>query len=65
MSKNKQTKAQMTVYDATYNLLRTLGLTTIFGNPGVGNQRRAGFFHFRESIDGRGEGNKSPANGTP
>ena len=26
MSKNKQTKAQMTVYDATYNLLRTLGL---------------------------------------
>src|SRR5438132_12790700 len=38
MSKNKQTKAQMTVYDATYNLLRTLGLTTIFGNPGSTEQ---------------------------
>ena len=35
MSKNKQTKVQMTVYDATYNLLRTLGLTTFFGNPYV------------------------------
>jgi len=38
MSKNKQTKTQMTVYDATYNLLRTLGLTTIFGNPGSTEQ---------------------------
>jgi hypothetical protein len=38
MSKHKQTKAQMTVYDATYNLLRTLGLTTIFGNPGSTEQ---------------------------
>jgi len=38
MSKNKQTKAQMTVYDATYDLLRTLGLTTIFGNPGSTEQ---------------------------
>ena len=38
MSKNKQTKAQMTVYDATYNLLRTLGLTTFFGNPGSTEQ---------------------------
>src|SRR4029079_13999904 len=36
--KNKQTKAQMTVYDATYNLLRTLGMTTIFGNPGSTEQ---------------------------
>ena len=38
MSKNKQTKAQMTVYDATYKLLRSLGLTTFFGNPGSTEQ---------------------------
>ena len=31
----KQTPAVgLTVYDATYNLLRALGLTTVFGNPG-------------------------------
>src|SRR5258708_17559404 len=30
MSDKKKT---LTVYDATYNLLRKLGLTTIFGNP--------------------------------
>jgi benzoylformate decarboxylase len=28
----------LTVYDATYNLLRKLGLTTIFGNPGSTEQ---------------------------
>jgi benzoylformate decarboxylase len=32
-----RTKA-LTVYDATYNLLRKLGLTTIFGNPGSTEQ---------------------------
>src|ERR1700747_3803227 len=31
------TKA-LTVHDATYNLLRKLGLTTIFGNPGSTEQ---------------------------
>jgi hypothetical protein len=31
MSDKKKT---LTVYDATYNLLKKLGLTTIFGNPG-------------------------------
>ncbi len=35
----KQTPAVgLTVYDATYNLLRTLGLTTVFGNPGSTEQ---------------------------
>jgi benzoylformate decarboxylase len=29
-----QLSSKLTVYDATWNLLRTLGLTTIFGNPG-------------------------------
>src|SRR5713101_10113480 len=29
---------QMTVYEATYNLLRRLGLTTVFGNPGSTEQ---------------------------
>jgi hypothetical protein len=38
MSKNKQTKTQTTAYDATYNLLRTLEMTTIFGNPGSTEQ---------------------------
>ncbi|MGA7110419.1 MAG: benzoylformate decarboxylase [Terracidiphilus sp.] len=31
-------KKALTVYDATYNLLRKLGLTTIFGNPGSTEQ---------------------------
>src|SRR5260370_5648818 len=34
MSENKPNSSHLTVYDATYNLLRKLGLTTIFGNPG-------------------------------
>jgi benzoylformate decarboxylase len=34
MSKDKQSNVQMTVHEATYNLLRRLGLTTVFGNPG-------------------------------
>src|SRR6201982_387522 len=33
-----ETKKTLTVYDATYNLLRKLGLTTIFGNPGSTEQ---------------------------
>jgi benzoylformate decarboxylase len=32
-----KTKA-LTVHDATYNLLRKLGLTTVFGNPGSTEQ---------------------------
>ncbi len=32
------TKKTLTVYDATYNLLRKLGLTTVFGNPGSTEQ---------------------------
>src|SRR5580698_6864756 len=35
MSDNKKA---LTVYDATYSLLRKLGLTTIFGNPGSTEQ---------------------------
>jgi benzoylformate decarboxylase len=31
-------KKTLTVYDATYNLLRKLGLTTMFGNPGSTEQ---------------------------
>src|ERR1700744_6214197 len=31
-------KKTLTVYDATYHLLRELGLTTIFGNPGSTEQ---------------------------
>src|ERR1700690_432326 len=31
-------KKALTVYGATYNLLRKLGLTTIFGNPGSTEQ---------------------------
>src|ERR1700719_1955019 len=31
-------KKALTVYDATYNLLRKLGLTTMFGNPGSTEQ---------------------------
>src|SRR6202521_5651125 len=49
MSKDSQTEVletrrdgkretQMTVWEATYNLLRKLGLTTIFGNPGSTEQ---------------------------
>src|ERR1700735_1575471 len=34
MKKNSQTEVQVSVQDATFNLLRSLGLTTIFGNPG-------------------------------
>jgi thiamine pyrophosphate-dependent acetolactate synthase large subunit-like protein len=35
MSTDKQSNAQMTVHEAAYNLLRRLGLTTVFGKPGV------------------------------
>src|ERR1700745_2781597 len=49
MSRNSQTEVlealederretQPTVWDVTYNLLRRLGLTTIFGNPGSTEQ---------------------------
>src|SRR6202140_5603591 len=38
MSKDKQSNVQMTVHEATYNLLRRLGLTTMFGNPGSTEQ---------------------------
>jgi benzoylformate decarboxylase len=38
MSKDKQSNVQMTVQAATYNLLRRLGLTTVFGNPGSTEQ---------------------------
>src|SRR3954469_10766278 len=31
-------QSTLTVYQATYDLLRTLGLTTIFGNPGSTEQ---------------------------
>jgi benzoylformate decarboxylase len=34
MTKDKQNEVPMTVHKATYRLLRKLGLTTIFGNPG-------------------------------
>jgi benzoylformate decarboxylase len=34
----EQPEIQMSVWDATYNLLRKLGLTTIFGNPGSTEQ---------------------------
>src|SRR6202451_3454363 len=38
MRKDKPTDVQMTVHQATYNLLRRLGLTTVFGNPGSTEQ---------------------------
>jgi benzoylformate decarboxylase len=38
MSQDQQTEGQMNVQEATYNLLRKLGLTTIFGNPGSTEQ---------------------------
>jgi benzoylformate decarboxylase len=34
----KHSAVGLTVYDATYNLLRTLGMTTVFGNPGSTEQ---------------------------
>jgi benzoylformate decarboxylase len=37
-SPNEHPQAKLTVYDATYKLLRTLGLTTVFGNPGSTEQ---------------------------
>lgn len=37
-SKDQQPGIQMTAQKATYNLLRKLGLTTIFGNPGSAEQ---------------------------
>jgi benzoylformate decarboxylase len=38
MRKDKPKEVQMTVHEATYNLLRRLGLTTVFGNPGSTEQ---------------------------
>jgi benzoylformate decarboxylase len=38
MSKDKVSTGQMTVHEATYSLLRRLGLTTVFGNPGSTEQ---------------------------
>ena len=38
VTKSNQTEGQMTVHDATYDLLRRLGLTTIFGNLGSTEQ---------------------------
>src|SRR5271163_1851595 len=38
MSEDKPSNVQMTVHEATYNLLRHLGLTTVFGNPGSTEQ---------------------------
>src|SRR3984957_5778551 len=38
MSKDKPKDVHMTVHQATYNLLRRLGLTTVFGNPGSTEQ---------------------------
>jgi benzoylformate decarboxylase len=34
MPTEKQSEVSMTVHEATYRLLRKLGLTTVFGNPG-------------------------------
>ena len=36
--RDEQPETHMTVWEATYNLLRELGLTTIFGNPGSTEQ---------------------------
>ena len=36
--KDERLETQPTVWDVTYNLLRKLGLTTIFGNPGSTEQ---------------------------
>src|SRR5580692_2687822 len=38
MTKEKQNEVSMTVHEATYRLLRRLGMTTIFGNPGSTEQ---------------------------
>src|ERR1700681_1276668 len=38
MTKDKQSEVSMTVHEATYRLLRKLGLTTVFGNPGSTEQ---------------------------
>jgi len=38
VTRSNQTEGQMTVHDATYGLLRRLGLTTIFGNLGSTEQ---------------------------
>jgi benzoylformate decarboxylase len=38
MTKEKQNEVSMTVHEATYRLLRKLGLTTVFGNPGSTEQ---------------------------
>jgi benzoylformate decarboxylase len=38
MSSSNPNSGHLTVYDATYNLLRKLGLTTMFGNPGSTEQ---------------------------
>ena len=38
MTKEKQNEVAMTVHEATYRLLRKLGLTTVFGNPGSTEQ---------------------------
>jgi benzoylformate decarboxylase len=38
MTKDNQNTVPMTVHEATYRLLRNLGLTTIFGNPGSTEQ---------------------------
>src|ERR1700692_1128353 len=38
MTKDKQSEVAMTVHEATYRLLRKLGLTTVFGNPGSTEQ---------------------------
>jgi benzoylformate decarboxylase len=36
--RDQQRETHMTVWEATYNLLRNLGLTTVFGNPGSTEQ---------------------------
>src|ERR1700723_2604309 len=38
MTEEKQSEVSMTVHEATYRLLRKLGLTTVFGNPGSTEQ---------------------------
>ncbi len=38
MTKEKQSEVSMTVHEVTYRLLRKLGLTTVFGNPGSTEQ---------------------------
>src|SRR6202789_854627 len=38
MTAERQSEVSMTVHEATYRLLRKLGLTTVFGNPGSTEQ---------------------------